>query len=446
MCLYGDSIAINDASCKTSELMIENNNIKLAKRGQVITCGRINGKIKPGDKIYRTVSIALNKEIEQLSNKENIKREIECKITIKTGEPIKLYIEDILTGLKVEKYGIVPNRAENQGIQEERIKEQLSKLGNTVFKAKDIKVELEPKVIFSISSINELRRTAIQELEEKIKETFIRKAETKTYIEKIESNTKLLQALEVSLCLNNMKESMDYEKIEGADNIYIPLRFFIEPKLRKQIDAITKKFNTYILMPTISKSNYEKINVDEILKRNIKGVVISNLSQIENFKNVEKIANYTLNITNNYTVNELKKHGITKFTTPPEFEKETLQQLDNSIKKETIVYGRTLLMTTEYCTIGTYNNCTAPCTKGVYKLKDRMGFEFPILTDRINCNNMIYNSKITSIEWKDLGVNSIRIDILEENIEEINQIIKTHKEGKRLEGKEYTNGNLNREV
>ena len=103
-------------------------------------------------------------------------------------------------------------------------------------------------------------------------------------------------------------------------------------------------------------------------------------------------------------------------------------------------------MTTEYCSIGTYKNCPGTCKQGTYKLKDRMGFEFPIYTDRINCNNLIYNSKITSIEWKDLNVNSIRMDILDETIEEINNIIKTHKEGKRLEGQDYTNGNLNRTI
>lgn len=261
------------------------------------------------------------------------------------------------------------------------------------------------------------------------------------------TNIKKEAPIETSICLNNINNTIDYEKIEGADNIYIPLRFFIEPKLREQIHKISNKFNTYILMPAISKSNYEKINVEEILKNNnIKGVIISNLSQIESFKNIEKIANYTLNITNNYTIEELKKQGITKFITSPEFDKNTIHRLDYPIKKETIVYGRTLLMTTEYCTIGTYNNCKAPCTKGVYKLKDRMGFEFPILADKINCNNMIYNSKISSIEWRNLEIDSIRIDILEEDIKKINEIIKIHKEGKRLEGKDYTNGNLNREV
>ena len=103
-------------------------------------------------------------------------------------------------------------------------------------------------------------------------------------------------------------------------------------------------------------------------------------------------------------------------------------------------------MNTEYCTIGTFKNCPAICKEGIYKLKDRIGFEFPIYTDKINCNNFIYNSKITSISSKDLNVDSIRIDILEENQEEIQNIINIHKRGYRLEGQNYTNGNLNREI
>ena len=51
-------------------------------------------------------------------------------------------------------------------------------------------------------------------------------------------------------------------------------------------------------------------------------------------------------------------------------------------------------MTTEYCSIGTYKNCPGTCKQGTYKLKDRMGYQFTIYTDRINSNNIIYNSKI----------------------------------------------------
>ena len=158
-----------------------------------------------------------------------------------------------------------------------------------------------------------------------------------------------------------------------------------------------------------------------------------------------------------YEISPAFEKGITEYrlTVPneensvivrAEAEKETIRGLTENIEKEIIVYGRTLLMTTEYCSIGTLKNCPAMCQKGRYTLKDRMGFEFPIYTDRINCNNLIYNSKITSISYKDLQTDSIKIDILEETREEIQRIIDIQKRGERLEGQDYTNGNLNREI
>ena len=40
----------------------------------------------------------------------------------------------------------------------------------------------------------------------------------------------------------------------------------------------------------------------------------------------------------------------------------------------------------------------------------------------------------------------MRIDILDESISEINDIIDTVKTGEKLEGKNFTNGNFNRDV
>ena len=108
-------------------------------------------------------------------------------------------------------------------------------------------------------------------------------------------------------------------------------------------------------------------------------------------------------------------------------------------------------MTSSYCLLGNANKCYPNCgqkcsLKNKYYLKDRMNFEFPVYTNRINCNTTIYNSKITSIMWENLNLDSIRIDILEENIEQINKIIEIHKKNQRLEGQNYTNGNLKKEI
>ena len=85
--------------------------------------------------------------------------------------------------------------------------------------------------------------------------------------------------------------------------------------------------------------------------------------------------------------------------------------------------------------------CRKDCyTNGNYVLKDRLGFEFKILPDNIFNLTTIYNSKINSIIYNDLNIDSLRIDILDESLEEIQNIINTIISGNRFEGKEYTNG------
>ena len=72
--------------------------------------------------------------------------------------------------------------------------------------------------------------------------------------------------------------------------------------------------------------------------------------------------------------------------------------------------------------------------------------KFPIMPDNIQKVTTLFNSKITSISPQDFSINFARIDILDEDISQINHIVQTVKNGKRLEGKEYTNGNLNRTI
>ena len=452
----GDSIAINNSSCKVSELMIGNNNIKNGKKSQIVTIGRIKGKIFNGNRVYKTVSEKVNNNIDQYILKENIKRDLDAKIYIKEKENIKLELEDRVTGIKVIKEeDVKASKADNNGISIERVKEQLSKTGNTPFNLANIEVVMDDNVILPISSLNSLRRNAIEELESKIVDSFKREQTIKLDgMESIDSKDgKEEKNTKVTLCLNTISDDIDYSNLENIDNVYIPFKYFI--KQNEKVDEICNTFNTYVLLPNISKGNYERLikeNLEDILSKNVKGIVISNLSHLEFLNSLkgkdglEIIANYTLNITNNETINELKKASISKYIVSPEDDKEEIRSLGNDIEKEVIVYGRSLLMTTEYCLIGKPKDCKAPCMEGKYELKDRMGFNFPVYTDRISCNNLIYNSKITSILWKDLNTDSIRIDILDETEKEIKDIVNKHIKGDRLEGENYTNGNLNREI
>ena len=72
--------------------------------------------------------------------------------------------------------------------------------------------------------------------------------------------------------------------------------------------------------------------------------------------------------------------------------------------------------------------------------------KFPIMTDNIQTVTTLFNSKISSISPNDFLVDYARIDILDETISKINEIVRKVKNGERFEGKEYTNGNLKREI
>ena len=75
-----------------------------------------------------------------------------------------------------------------------------------------------------------------------------------------------------------------------------------------------------------------------------------------------------------------------------------------------------------------------------------MGFKFRIIPDNSQTITTIYNSKILCISPLDFDSDNYRIDLLDESIFEINNIISTIRSGNRLEGENYTNGNLNRNI
>ena len=270
---------------------------------------------------------------------------------------------------------------------------------------------------------------------------------------------------EISVLLNNLNFDFDYSKLDKIDNIYIPLKYFLINKYSKILNILQQKFKLYIYMPTIIKANYRNLffnNIEKTIENyDIKGFVISNISNLNLLEDVlnttksdfELIANYTFNIFNNYSVNELKKLEINRFTISPESDRDIVTTLCNNsyLSKELIVYGNTPLMNINYCLSGKtnkcYPTCTARCTSNnKYYLKDRLNMNFRVLFDNIQTVSSIYNSKITSISPEDFNVDCVRIDIIDENIDEINNIVNIVYDGKRLEGKEYTNGNLNREL
>ena len=486
----GDTVALERESgtYNVSEVMVSNKNIKGTKVGQTVTIGRMKGNIKLGDKIFKMSSKSQNSIANDSLRFENRKVALNCKVTVKENQPLEINITsandlDIYKNLNITStLDVLPVEAKNRPISKDDIIAQINKTNSTPFNFANIKVNLDDNLFLpKISSLNELRRTALENVEnfaisniQRISDGINYNAcneNSKNANNSNSSNNPNNDENKISVLLNILNEKYDYSSLEGIDIVYIPLKYFVNKKYSNILETLSKKFELYIYLPTIIKANYRNLlslNIENAIKSyNIKGFVLSNISNLLlldnvlencslNKNNFNFIANYTFNIFNNHSVKELKELGFNRFTISPELNKETILDLTSSntevLASELIVYGKTPLMNMNYCLLGKankcYPNCDAKCNScNKYYLKDRLGLNFEIIPDNIQTVTTIYNSKTTSIESTDfVSTNVFRIDVIDENIDDINNIVSVVKSGNRFEGKEFTNGNLNREV
>lgn len=483
----GDTISLQneDGSYTISELMSDGKNITKTQIDQTVTIGRMKGNINLGDKIYKMSSKELLTKAQKSYKTENKKIPLTCTVTIKKNEPISILVTsssklDVYKKLNIScKLDCLPVEAKNKPLDQNTIIRQLSKTASTPYEFTKINIDLEENLFLpKLSALNELRRTALQKVEDyaiskihkNIKTDFKDDLSTNPSLESMRDFAKENINFEnkftkLSLLLNILNTEFDYSKLEDVDNLYIPLNYFNDKKFDNILKTLTKKFNTYIYLPTIKKINYRNLfynNIkDTVNKYQIKGFVISNIGNLlllnDLFEDLNKsfniISNYTLNVYNNNTVLELKKLGVSKFTISPESDKSTISDLCNYnyLQKELIVYGKTPLLNMSYCLLGSSNKCYPECkqlcrSNNTYYLKDRLNMKFRILPDNVQTVTTVFNCKTTSISSKDFNINFARIDILDEDIQQINDIILKVKSGNRFEGKDYTNGNLNREI
>ena len=470
----GDTVSIEKekGSYTISELMINNKNVPLAKKGDIVKIGRIKGHISVNDKIFKMRSKELCNSANEYVNNENIKTKINCKIIVHKNEPVsmQIYTDYIKSNNIYDNINftltsdLIPVDSINSPITIERIVEQINKLGGTPFEFGKIDVDLDKNLyIPSISKLNQLRRDCISKLEEILLEKIHRKSNINfknTNIPYTSENIVEKAHKEIAVLLNTLNLNEDYSKLKNINKIYVPLKYFFIQEFSNIINTITHTYNCYIYMPCILKDNILK-NICEKLPQilssySIKGFVVSNISQIhllENYmKNYEFISNYNMNVYNNYTIEELTKLGISCVTLSPELDKLTLNSLYANIATEAIIYGNLPVMTTNYCLLSKSNFCLEKCksncgnSKYTYSLKDRMNMNFRILPDYFYKTTTIFNSKKTSVSINEVNVSFARLDFIDESINEICEIINSFKNGSIMEGKDFTNGNFNRIV
>ena len=390
--------------------------------------------IKLHDRVFKIFDAELTEHARKFFNKNSAIRRIkvDAEITARLNEPLKLKMTDIDGNIAEILTKSVAAKAKNQPLNYEVIQKQISRLGTSIYELAKLKVDIDNDIIIPISELNEIRRQATDILNDKRLSKFIKttkNVQIKSKFKRVFPSKN--KGFYLQVAVDNI-EKLNLAIQAGADLILFGGESFhheiITPKIYRQAISIVQNAGKkiYISTPRIVR-NAEQPQLEKILTSvdNANGIYVHNLATLRLAKNLTNLpicSDFSMITFNSETIKFLAEFGVESVTLSPELTLEQIKSLtkNSPLPVECIVHGRIELMISSYCTAGSFiggvgeHICSQPCKRQKFYLRDRKQAIFPIVTDQF-CRMHILNSKILSMlphvmEFKNIGVNRIRID------------------------------------
>ncbi|MCI5621507.1 MAG: U32 family peptidase [Lachnospiraceae bacterium] len=358
--------------------------------------------------------------------------------------------------------GEVVQQAMKQPLTEEKLVEKLEKTGNTPFAFEQLQVELEPDVFLPVNQINQLRRDALEQLEQKILAPYQRKnskpldlvSETK-YDSPMQGGIRYA----VSVEQRNQLEVVAFRK--GISDVYLDSMLYQRESLLTDLAAdITKLHDygkrAYYIMPAVFRSHtrsfYESI-WEKMEQIGLDGYVVCSLDELS-FLTISHptkkmlIGDSRLYTFSNRAADWFYRNGIIRDTIPLELNKKEVMRRDNHCS-EMIIYGRAPLMVSAGCV----HKNTSCCDRRMQltKLTDRYHVDFPVRNVCAECYNILYNSTPLCL-WKEketlarIHCNGYRICFTVEDAAQTEDVLKYLLDQEGVAPEDYTNGHWKRGV
>lgn len=381
-------------------------------------------------------------------------------LELEKGKPAKLRIG----GLLFE--GTVAEEAKKQPLDQERVKKQIKKTGNTPFVFKDLKVRMDPDVFMPMQALNELRRTALESLEEAIVSTHYRDSEQRyqRISQKKNKNQRKPEFFSVSV---ETKEQL--ESAIGSPyvrRIYAALAIFEKKHFETEIRTYIKQGKAtgkevYLALPYIvreEKNIFWKEYLQSLVCDGLDGYLIRNLESLY-FLKEKNLLSYAIADANLYTYNYQAQDfyhtlGIIEDTVPYELNGGELLHRGNG-HSEMVIYGYQPLMVSAQCVRKNFVKCDKKSETMI--LQDRYRKKFMVQCNCEECYNVIYNSLPLGIlkesaQIMDMNLKGLRLCFTRETKREMESITEefyhVYMEGKTtcFSGDRFTKGHLKRGV
>jgi len=324
-------------------------NVDSAKKGDRVTV-KFTKKAYVGEEIYKTYDVAYNKSIDLEMNDKNIKIPLSLEVTVKIGKKPVLSIVDNHNNQVETVTDFVIEKAAKRPVSKEQIIEHISKLGSTPYSVGSIEVTCDDEVFLPISRINELRRIAIEQLNEQRKKWYNnRKSNPLTNTDELFSVTgKTKDSKQLFVSVDNL-DHLAVVINDDVDGIYYrDLATFEEAK------KFAAGENIYLSLNTITDTTaYESFDAYAEEK-----IQVKNVGQLGYFKKNTITGGFPLNVYNSVAANFYYEKGLKQITVSPELTLDEINDMSTKCESslEAIIYGKIPVMTTKYNIAGEEKN------------------------------------------------------------------------------------------
>lgn len=401
-----------------------------------------------------------------------LKEKIKGKLILNKECPAKIEVQ--YGKIKVSYQGDMVLVAQNRPLTEEVVTEKITKTGNTPFVFEKLEVTMDDDIFMPVNQLNQLRRGALEALEEALLKPYERtlpelvetsSAETDRQTtgnaikEKQISGQSLSQAsgqqsagssTEVRVLIEDAEQLPAVLKADFVDTVYLDCMLYTREnlirKLSEDIDRVhASGKKAFYVFPFIFRQQtslfYEKI-MPELKKLPLDGIMVRSLDEIAFIKewgneNWQMVSDSNLYTYSNEAAEYFYRLGMIQDTIPVELNRKEILRRENS-RSEMIIYGRLPLMITAQC----IHKNTLGCMHQhkVLNLKDRYSVHFPVKNFCSECYNVIYNSLPVCLFKEDVTVKKIapaavRLSFTTETEEETEQILTIY-------GDIYKNGGI----
>jgi putative protease len=423
-------------------------------------------KLSVGQAIWKTDDPRLNRRLRTSfeANQPLRRVDVDFEVTAHVGRPLSIVARSTAGAVAESRSEQPLDSARKHVLTATLLHEQLGRLGETFYRIREVRADIEGDPMVPLSVIGQLRRNLIAQLdawrrparvfaEESVLSKLCRSMgnekrpssgqppaplgsqgenERASRADWPQTDSDETELGSLAVLVRDLQQ-LDACFAANVQDVYVDLHDIREFK-SAAARARAAKARIWLATPRIQKP--AEMGVFRAMqKHGADGMLVRNLAGLIHFVSagIPVVADFSLNVANELTAQYVMARGAWRLTPSYDLNRDQLLDLVAAVPPswlEVVVHQHMPMFHMEHCVFcavlspGTdKTNCGRPCDRHVVHLRDQLGFEHRLTAD-VGCRNTLFNATCQSgaeivPTLLERGVRRFRLEFLEETPQQI---------------------------